>query len=211
MLKSIRAARGWTLAQVSKRTGLPIATLSKIENEKISLSYDKLVRISEGLGIDIGRLFGGTEAKRDGISGVAPSGRRSITRNGEGSVIETKTYSHLYPAADLLNKRLVPVIVELKARTRDQFGELIRHAGEEYALVLEGVVEFHTDLYAPVVLNQGDSIYFDSSMGHGYIAGSDRLCRILSMCSAGDMSAMFRADGLADSTARQEPSIVRSA
>ena len=42
MLKSIRAERGWTLAQVSERTGLPIATLSKIANDKILLSYDTM-------------------------------------------------------------------------------------------------------------------------------------------------------------------------
>jgi transcriptional regulator with XRE-family HTH domain len=191
VLKSIRAERGWTLAEVSQRTGLPIATLSKIENDRISLSYDKLVRISEGLGIDISRLFGARESREDAAPGVVPTGRRSVTRSGEGSAIETKAYSHLYPAADLLNKQIVPIIAELKARSRAEFGELIRHGGEEYAIVLEGVVDFHTDLYAPVRLNKGDSIYFDSSMAHGYIAAAAGLCRILSICSVGDLSNFF--------------------
>jgi transcriptional regulator with XRE-family HTH domain len=193
MLKAIRAERGWTLARVSERTGLPIATLSKIENDKISLSYDKLVRISEGLGIDIGLLFGGKEAK-EAPPGATPTGRRSITRSGEGSAIETKSYSHLYPAADVLNKQIVPIIAELKARSRAEFGPLIRHGGEEYAIVLDGRVEFHTDLYAPVLLEKGDSIYFDSSMAHGYIAASDGLCRILSVCAGGDLTGLFHAE-----------------
>src|ERR1700727_504132 len=93
ILKSIRTERGWTLAQVSQLTDLPIATLSKIENDKISLSYDKLVRISKGLGIDIGRLFGAVPAtEAAGKPGIVPSGRRSITSSGEGSAIGTKTY-----------------------------------------------------------------------------------------------------------------------
>ena len=211
VLRSVRLERGWTLAQVAQRTGLAIATLSKIENDKISLSYDKLVRMSEGLGIDIGRLFGAQEAKDDAIRGIAPTGRRSITRSGDGSAIETKTYSHLYPASDLLNKQIVPIIAELKARSRAEFGALIRHGGEEYAIVLEGSVEFHTDLYAPVLLNKGDSIYFDSSMGHGYIAAADGLCRILSICSGGYVSAALGADGIPESADRNNPALLYTA
>ena len=207
MLRAIRTERGWTLAQVSERTGLPIATLSKIENDKISLSYEKLVRISNGLGIDIGRLFG---AKPDSAPEVVPTGRRSITRSGDGSAIETKSYSHLYPAADLLNKQIVPIIAELKARSRAEFGPLIRHGGEEYAIVLDGVVEFHTDLYAPVLLNKGDSIYFDSSMAHGYIAGSDEPCRVLSVCSAVDLPHELHAHEALEPARIRKPSVVRS-
>lgn len=207
MLKAIRAERGWTLAQVSERTGLPIATLSKIENDKISLSYEKLVRISNGLGIDIGRLFG---AQPGSAPEVVPTGRRSITRSGDGSAIETKSYSHLYPAADLLNKQIVPIIAELKARSRTEFGPLVRHGGEEYAMVLDGVVEFHTDLYAPVLLDKGDSIYFDSSMAHGYIAASDELCRVLSVCSAVDLPHELHADEAVEPARIRRPSVVRS-
>jgi transcriptional regulator with XRE-family HTH domain len=207
MLKTIRVERGWTLAQVSQRTGLPIATLSKIENDKISLSYDKLVRISNGLGIDIGRLFG---AKAESAPEIVSTGRRSITRSGDGSAIETKIYSHLYPAADLLNKQIVPIIAELKARSRSEFGALIRHGGEEYAIVLDGVVEFHTDLYAPVLLNKGDSIYFDSSMAHGYIAAADELCRILSVCSATDVQGIFCAEEAGEPAQSRKPAVVRS-
>jgi len=187
MIKAIRIENGWTLAQVSERTGLPITTLSKIENDKISLSYDKLLRISEGLGIDIGRLFGAKEPAGDNTQDAPPTGRPIVSRDSEGIAIETGAYSHLYPAADLLNKRIVPIIAELKARSLADFGPLIRHQGEEYAIVLDGMVEFHTDLYAPLLLKRGDSIYFDSSMAHGYIAASDGLCRVLSVCTGGNL------------------------
>jgi len=45
-LKALRRQHGWTLAEVSQRTGLPTSTLSKIENDKVSLSFDKLARLS---------------------------------------------------------------------------------------------------------------------------------------------------------------------
>src|SRR6185295_9753261 len=78
-LKAIRNKRGWTLAEVSERTGLPVSTLSKVENDRMSLTYDKLARISTGLEIDISELFG-SGANSASASGL--SGRRSITRAG---------------------------------------------------------------------------------------------------------------------------------
>ena len=191
VLKSLRLANGWTLSDVSRMTGLPVSTLSKVENDKMSLSYDKLARISRGLAIDIGLLFSPEGA-------AAPlsllTGRRSIARAGEGRLIETETYEHIYPAADLLNKRFVPIIAEIRARSLSEFGELIRHSGEEYAFVLEGTVELHTDLYAPVTLKAGDSIYFDSGMGHAYVSAGPGPCRVLAICS-GEESQLIAALG----------------
>lgn len=210
ILRAIRVERGWTLAQVSEKTGLPTTTLSKIENDKLSLSYDKLVRISKGLGIDISRLFGTAEAAKE-APGAAPSGRRSIMRLGEGSTINTRVYLNTYLASDLLNKQFMPVIAELKVRSRDEFGPFIRHEGEEYAMVLDGRVEFHTELYAPVLLNKGDSIYFDSSMGHAYIAADEGLCRILSICSSVDPATVFPAVDTQESPQPAKPTVLRSA
>lgn len=190
VLKGLRLANGWTLAQVSRRTGLPVSTLSKVENDKMSLSYDKLARISRGLEIDIGVLFSNETAAP--VSLV--TGRRSITRAGEGRLIETETYESLYPATDLLNKRFVPIISEIHARALSEFTEMIRHPGEEYAFVVEGVVELHTDLYAPVRLEAGDSIYFDSGMGHAYLNAGPGLCRVLTICS-GEESQLIAASG----------------
>jgi transcriptional regulator with XRE-family HTH domain len=194
VLRSIRARRGWTLAEVSARTGLSISTLSKVENDKIALTYDKLERISEGLDIDISRLFG-----PDGEAEESPvvASRRSVSRAGEGKVIETRNYGHLYPAADLLKKRFIPIIVEIHARSLEEFGELIRHHGEEFTFVLEGVIELHTDVYEPMRLEAGDSVYFDSGMGHAYLAGSAGPCRVLSICSA-PQSVLMAAVATAD-------------
>lgn len=189
-LRGVRNRMGWTLADVGKRTGLPVSTLSKIENGKMSLSYDKLVRLSEGLDVDISQLV----TADPGTSMASVTGRRSITRAGEGTAIETDNYAHLYLVPDLLNKRFIPIIAEIRARTLADFGDLVRHHGEEYAYVLEGSVELHTDIYAPTRLNAGDSIYFDSGMGHAYLAVGPGRCRVLSICSA-TQSQLIEASG----------------
>jgi DNA-binding XRE family transcriptional regulator/mannose-6-phosphate isomerase-like protein (cupin superfamily) len=184
VLREIRTEHGWTLADVSKRTGMPISTLSKIETGKMSLSYEKLLRISRGLDIDITRLF--ATATPAPASPSTATGRRSITLKGEGPSIRTATYNYIYPSADLLNKTLNPMIIDVQVRSIEDFGELMRHPGEEYVLVLEGQVEFYCDLYAPSLLSTGDSVYFDGAMGHGYVAVGEGPCRILSVCSATD-------------------------
>jgi transcriptional regulator with XRE-family HTH domain len=195
VLRAVRMKRGWTLAEVSRRTGLPISTLSKVENDKMSLTYDKLQRISEGLEVDISRLFGSPLPEPETPS--VATGRRSIMRAGEGRTIETPNYGHLYPHADLLNKRFIPLIAEIRARTLDEFGELVRHSGEEYAMVLEGEVELHTDMYAPVRLKVGDSIYFDSGMGHAYLKVGKERCRVLSICTGAE-SHLIAVSGATD-------------
>ena len=194
-LRAIRLRNGWTLAEVASRTGLPLSTISKIELGKVSLSYEKLARICTGLGIDIGSLFSPELALPEPSDSI--TGRRIITRAGEGQLIETEVYSHIYAAADLLHKRFVPVIAEIRARSLEEFGDMIKHPGEEYAYVLRGSLELHTEMYAPVRLNEGDSIYFDSGMGHAYVAVGDAECRILSICSGAEtqlQSAYDRSD-----------------
>ncbi|HEY5107701.1 MAG TPA: XRE family transcriptional regulator [Caulobacteraceae bacterium] len=200
MLKALRLQKGWKLAEVSERTGLPISTLSKVENDKMSLSYEKLARISRGLNVDIGLLF--AQNPSPSVAGQV-SGRRSITRAGEGRAIETESYGHLYPATELLNKRFVPIVAEVRARSLVEFGEMVRHAGEEYAYVLEGAVDLHTELYAPVRLEAGDSIYFDSGMGHAYIAASAGVCRVLSICSGEESQLIAALDK--DAVANDDP------
>ena len=184
VLRDLRKERGMTLLEASERTGLPVSTLSKIENSKMSISYDKLVSICRGLEIDMAQLFGAEAPAEPPAPRTAFSGRRSITRAGAGYTIETPNYRHLYPAADLLNKQIVPIVGEIHARSIAEFGEMIRHAGEEYAYVLEGAVDLYTDLYAPTRLETGDSIYFDSGMAHAYIAAAPGPCRILTICPA---------------------------
>ena len=184
-LRELRQQRNATLREFSALTGLPISTLSKLENGKLGMTYEKLLRLSRSLNVDLTELIK-QEPKAPRAAPAPPLGRREITRAGEGPVVSTVVYRYQYPAADLVEKSLNPMIIELTARSIDEFGELMRHPGEEYAIVLEGAVEFHSDLYKPARLEKGDSIYFDANMGHAYVAALSTPCRVLSVCSASD-------------------------
>lgn len=179
-LRDRRLSLRLTLSELSLRTGFPVSTLSKVETDKMSLTYDKLIRISEGLGIDPAEIF---EDKQVDVPQAQIFGRRSITRLNDGGVIETPSYRHIYHGIDLLGKSFIPLVAEIKHRRIEDFSDFIRHEGEEYTYVLEGSLEFHCELYAPVILRTGESVYFDSSMGHAYVAIGDETCRVLSICA----------------------------
>lgn len=178
-LRQMRRQNGWTLGQVSALTGLATSTLSKVENNQMSLTYDNLLRLAEGLHVDIAQLFTSEEMR-------PITGRRTITRRGEGRLESTPNYDYHYLCTDLLRMRMVPIFVRIKMRSMEEFGELLRHSGEEFIYVLEGAIEVHTEFYEPVVLEAGDSIYLDSTMGHAYISVGDGDASVLGICSSAD-------------------------
>jgi len=191
-LKSVRTARGWTLAEVSERTGVPTSTLSKVENGKTELTMDRLLRITVALEVNIADLFRSPAAP---TAGLGQRSRRSISRADDSSVVASAYGDYSYLAQDLLDKQVTPIIAEIRARTLAEFGDYHRHVGEEFILVLEGELALHTDTYAPTILKRGDSIYFDATMGHAYVSAGEAPCRMLLICAPGEPLGLVEGAG----------------
>ena len=187
LLRSLRARNGWTLKQMSERAGIPLSTLSKVEHDRLTLTYDKLQRLSERLNMSMSELFADPEDTPE----PAVTARRSLGRVADAVRVNTPNYDHYYMCPELRRKRMIPIYVRLRVKTLAEFGNLIRHSGEEYTHVLEGQVILHTEFYDPLVLNAGESVYIDSNMGHAYLAGDgcDEAV-VLSVCSAAEESLM---------------------
>src|SRR5690349_16885123 len=145
-LRAARQARGLTLKQVAERTGMALSTLSKVENNQMSLTYDKLLQLTTGLKMEIAELFNPATAARTEPAPMVTA-RRSISRAGQGQVVDTPFYTYNYQCTDLIGKRMVPIMAEVRARTLEEFGPLLRHAGEEYFLVTSGRISLHTEFY----------------------------------------------------------------
>jgi transcriptional regulator with XRE-family HTH domain len=178
-IRNVRIAQGLSLRSLSARAGLPYSTLSKLENGKMALTYDKLIRLAQALNVDLKDIL----ATPDDRAAPVAVGRRSITRAGEALDADSEKHVHHYPAADLLGKMMIPIIIDVQARSVDELGGLVRHGGEEYLYVLRGSMELHSDLYAPLTLEEGDSVYFDSGMAHGYVRTSEEPCTVLAVCA----------------------------
>jgi transcriptional regulator with XRE-family HTH domain len=188
VMRGIRARQGWTLKEMSVKSGIPVSTLSKVEHDRLTLSYDKLQQLSRRLNIRMSDLFaeGSDEVPR-------VTGRRSLGTMSQAVRVNTPNYDYSYLCTDLRRKLMIPLITRIRAHSTDEFGDLVRHPGEEFIYVIEGKIVVHTEFYDPVVLDVGESIYIDSQMGHAYVVadGYDEAL-VLGVCSSAD-------DGLMDS------------
>ncbi len=167
-LRQIRKDRGWTLAEVARRSGLAVSTISKVERGRMSLAYDKFMVLAEGLGIDVGEMFGAAGE-------VFAPGSFAVTRAGAADRHETDNYVYEMLSTDLRHKRMVPMMGRIRAHDVRDFSDFVRHPGEEFLIVLAGVIEVHLEGRpgAPVRLEPLDSIYFDSAMGHVYVSAGE--------------------------------------
>jgi len=173
---------------MSKRTGIPLSTLAKVEHDRLTLTYDKLQQLSERLKIRMSDLF--AEPSADVVESPVTA-RRSIGRLDRAIRVNTKNYDYYYLCAELRRKRMIPLITRIRAKSVAEFGELVHHAGEEYIYVLEGRVEIHTEFYDPLTLDTGESIYLDSNMGHAYVAAEGcEEATVLGICSAAEEDLM---------------------
>jgi transcriptional regulator with XRE-family HTH domain len=164
-LSSIRARRKWTLREMSRHTGIPVSTLSKVEHDRSTLSYDKLVRLSRCLDVRVSEFFVDEAA----IDERTVTARRSIGVLDNAVCVNTKNYDYYYLCPELLRKRMIPILMQVRAQSAGGSRELIRHTGEEFVYVLKGCINVVTEFYDPVILDAGESIYLDGNMGHAYL------------------------------------------
>lgn len=189
LIRNLRARNGWTLKEMSQRAGIPLSTLSKVEHDRLTLTYDKLLQLSQRLNIRMSELF--SEPSQAPESSV--TARRSVGDLDQAVHVTTKNYDYFYLCPEIRNKRMIPVVTRMTAKSLDEFGPLVRHAGEEYIYVLEGSVDVHTEFYDPMTLAAGRSMYIDSSMGHAYVvsSGYDEAV-VLGVCSSAEEGLMER-------------------
>ena len=179
-LRALRQARDWTLKQAAAATGVAASTLSKIENSLLSPTYDNLIKIAAGLDLDVAELFTASDAHMG-------TGRRSLSRQGEGRQYETPYYDHRLLCTALSHKRMMPFQTRVKARAFDDFQDWSRHGGEEFVYVLEGEVQLYTEFYEPARLKAGESFYIDSRMGHRVISLSENDAIVLWVSTHADI------------------------
>jgi transcriptional regulator with XRE-family HTH domain len=186
LLRGLRDREGLTLKQMSEKCGIPVSTLSKVEHNRLTLSYDKLYQLAQRLGISMSDLFA-----EPANNGPPITARRSLGDISQAVRVETPNYDYYYLCTELRRKRMIPVITKMRAGSVEQFGELAHHAGEEYIYVLKGQVIVATEFYDPVTLSEGQSIYIDSSMGHAYLTaeGCDE-AEVLGVMSSADDDLM---------------------
>lgn len=171
-LKALRIAHKLTVAALSERAGVARSTISKIENSQMSPTFDVIQKLCEGLGENIAGFF--SESGNE-----FPTGRRSITRHGQGKKYNNNRYDHEVLCTDLSHKKMFAALSTIKARDIKEFDNWVSHGGEEFFHVISGEVMVYSELYEPLHLKAGDSMYYDCTMGHATISASEEDAKIL--------------------------------
>src|SRR3546814_14409070 len=124
---------------MSERCGIPLSTLSKVEHDRLTLTYDKLLQISQRLNIRMSELF----AEQDGNAEPAVTARRSIGRIEDAIRVNTPNYDYYYLCPELRRKRLIPVLTPPRPKSLDEFRTLVHPSRAEYIPLPEGRLRVH--------------------------------------------------------------------
>jgi transcriptional regulator with XRE-family HTH domain len=170
-VRAAREAKGLSLAQLSEKSGIPDATLSRIENNKMSPTFGLLARVMMGLEIDWVDLMGAQSlAQGEPLLSFAEPG------GGTKTQVRGSTARVLHQQDTARNMQL---LVDVRWRDLAEAGGLIGHKGEEFCYVLSGKLILHLQGHPPRVMKAGASALFQSSIPHAYLAGSSEGARIL--------------------------------
>ena len=170
-VKELRTSGAWSLDELSKRSGISRAAISKIERNQMSPTFDSMKKLSFGLAIDINMLFT--------AAGENTMGRRSYNLKNSGKAIDTPNYRVEALATDLSQKKMQPFFTTVNAYSLDEFSDWDYHHSEDFMYVLSGKIVFYTDQYEPLVLGVGDSVYYDGALGHACINKNKKPAELL--------------------------------
>jgi transcriptional regulator with XRE-family HTH domain len=166
-VKSVRESKFISIETVAERTGLTVNQIEMIENGE-SLSLAPLIKIARALGVRLGTFL-------DDIESECPVVCRSKDYDKGVRFNSSNSTKHLdyYSLARAKSGRYMePFIIEINNSKGDDF-VFSSHEGEEFIYCLEGIVEVIYGQKA-YVLNQGDSIYYDSIVEHGIQAVNEK-------------------------------------
>ncbi|MDR0989228.1 MAG: cupin domain-containing protein [Prevotellaceae bacterium] len=171
-LRGLRDVLELSAEEVARDCNLPLDDYERAESGTADISVSLLQQIARRYGIALDTLMFGEEPKMSTYF---------LTRAGCGvSVERTKAYKYQALAAGFRNRKADPFIVTVEAGADDAPTHRNSHAGQEFNLVLSGRLLL-TIAGKELILNEGDSIYFDSLQPHGMKALDGKNVRFLAI------------------------------
>ncbi len=170
-VRRLRQERRMTLQALADATGLSKPLLSQIENEQVIPPLATLLRIAKAFRVELQSFFQDEGDNEKCI--LVRAGESRNQRRRHPHVGEAPPYSYHSLAYGKRSRNMEPFLVEFELREW-QNDLLVSHEGEEFLFLLEGSLEFHYG-DRTMTLGPGDSVYYESTEPHGYVAvGQER-------------------------------------
>lgn len=178
-LGALRREREMSLQSLAKVSGVAASTLSKIERDELSPTVATLQKIASGLGVEMSDIFV-ESSEREKVQG-----RRSVTRAGLGTEHTTLSCYNRLLCSDLMHKKMIPTLTRVTARdVKEAYPSFPRSDAEVFLMVIRGRMILHSQVYEPLELGPGDSIYYDASAGHAWTSVGDEDAEVVWVMSS---------------------------
>jgi len=171
-LRGLRDVLELSVEDIALRTGVSPESVERFESGESDIPMSFICDVAQSCGVQPSEI----------ISGDAPKMMSYfLTRYGKGVGMErSKAYKYLALAAGFKNAVFEPFEVSIEPGGKDI--TLNTHSGHEFNYVLEGRMMIQIG-DKQMVMNQGDSIYFDASRPHGMKAMDGRKAVFLAIIS----------------------------
>ncbi|MFB2732124.1 cupin domain-containing protein [Shewanella mangrovisoli] len=169
-LRTVRKMKGLSQRELAKRAGVTNSTISMIEKNSVSPSVSSLKKVLSGIPMSLVDFFS--------IETSIESEQKVVYRSDELLDIGTGPLEFKLIGRDFPN-RAMSVMSETYPPGSDTGEEMLKHEGEEAAMVIEGKFELTVgdEVY---ILEAGDSYYFNSELPHRFRNPFDEPCRLVS-------------------------------
>jgi transcriptional regulator with XRE-family HTH domain len=151
---------------------LPIETYLGYEEGKNDIPASVLYEVAQKLNVDMGLLLTGEETRMHIFT---------VTRKGKGVRVERrKQYKYENLAEKFIHKKAEPFIVTVKPKIPKGKPSTNSHPGQEFNYVIDGSLKLYIH-DNEIVLEKGDTIFFDSSYEHAMEALNGKKAKFLAI------------------------------
>ena len=168
-IRALRLKKKMGLVELGRHTGLSPALLSKIERERLFPTLPTLLRIALVFSVDLEFFFAGAREKP--VMAIVRKAQRVQLPEREGRESAYKFESLDYPVTE---RRFSSYYADFFPVSRAAL-RLHHHPGVEFIYTLQGTLSVHVGGEEHIV-EAGDSMYFDSTVPHGYRRSGGRVC-----------------------------------
>ena len=177
-IKELREIFGYTEEEMAEKTEVTIAEYAMYEQGQLDFPFTFLHKCALAFGISITDILEGRSAHLSSYT---------VTRKGQGLETAKEQGIDIQNLAPLFRKKIAEpyyVRYEYDPELLDQPIHLTKHSGQEFDFVMSGKLKVQVGDNVEY-LEEGDSIYYNSSTPHGMIAVDGKDCLFLAVVLPG--------------------------
>ena len=178
-IKGLRESKNLSIEEIAESSGLSVEQISSIENDQNLPSLGPLIKIARALGVRLGTFMDDSDSLGPVVCRAANRERDKSISFSNGAVDARKHMEYHPLAQQKAGRHMEPFIIDIHPADNLDYN-LSAHEGEEFIYVMEGEVElvYGKEKY---LLQQGDSIYYDSIVKHHLHGAEGKSAKILAL------------------------------